>query len=58
MESVTRGSKEDRHLALTKCPNTKCDKIPVERVGYIKNALTLAIRSHLKQFYDGEDGEF
>lgn len=55
LEGVTRGSKEERHLALARCPNIKqkCNKRPIDRVARIQNKLTRNIRQHIRRFYQG-----
>ena len=53
-EAPTRGSKDERHLALAKCTNAKnCKKAPIDKVVKLENMLTLAIRRHLSNYYRG-----
>ena len=54
LDSITRGSGKDLKLALLECPVPNCKKIPLtEKFAYIKNKLTLAIRSHISKYYSG-----
>jgi DNA polymerase alpha subunit A len=51
---VTVGSGKDAKLALMECPQPKCQKCPIlDKSAYIKNKLTLAIRSHIQKYYAG-----
>ena len=41
-------------LALLQCPSyPKCAKSPIARLAHIKNELTLAVRRHVRGFYQG-----
>ncbi len=55
VDSAVRGLTEtDRVLSLLKCPNLKCDRVPVvAKHVVIKNALTMAVRRHLNKYYAG-----
>ncbi len=47
-------SRDEKVLSLARCPNAKCDRDPpIRRLGRLRNALTLAIRRHVRRFYSG-----
>ena len=44
--------------SLLKCTNPSCDMVPLNDVSYLQNKLTLAIRTHIKKYYEVREAEF
>jgi transcription elongation factor Elf1 len=53
LDGPVRGSGRDAHFALTKCANLSCKTAPIEKVADLQNKLVLAIRKHIKKYYEG-----
>ena len=52
LDSITRGSGKDLHLALLQCPSLSCQGRPLaEKFAAIKNKLVLTIRQHIQKYY-------
>merc|ERR1719376_346128 len=54
LDTAVRGRGREATLALAKCSNLDCKRIPIlERSAYISNKLTLEVRSHVQRYYAG-----
>lgn len=53
LDTPVRNSGKDAYFALTRCPNTNCKSNPLDNIEAILNKVTLKIREHIKQYYQG-----
>ena len=53
LDSPVRNSGKDAYFALTRCSNSNCKSNPLDNIEMIMNKLTLKIREHIKQYYQG-----
>ncbi|XP_067669020.1 DNA polymerase alpha catalytic subunit-like [Haliotis asinina] len=53
MDGVFLGQDNPLECSLSKCSNPQCKMVPNEYIPQIQNSLVLAIRKHIKSYYEG-----
>ena len=53
LDSPVRNSGKDAYFAFTRCSNPTCKSNPLDFIEAILNKVTLNIRDHIKQYYQG-----